>query len=84
MIRAIVCVDKNWGIGKQNGLLFNIPEDMEYFRRTTTGHIVCMGYNTLLSLPGSKPLKNRTNIIICPEGVVVDSETYSRPVAEPA
>lgn len=68
MIRAIVCVDKNWGIGKQNGLLFNIPEDMEYFKKTTVGKIVCMGYNTLLSFPNSKPLKDRKNIVLCPEG----------------
>ena len=31
-----------------------------------------MGYNTLLSFPGGKPLKNRKNIVICPEGVERD------------
>ena len=75
MIRAIVCVDRNWGIGKQNGLLFNIPEDMEYFKKTTTGKIVCMGYNTLLSFPNSKPLKDRKNIVLCPEAVEIDGAT---------
>ena len=69
MIRVIVCVDKNWGIGKKNNLLFQLPEDMEYFKKMTMGHTVCMGYNTLLSLPNSKPLKGRTNIIIAPDEV---------------
>ena len=69
MIRAIVAVDEKWGIGKKNDLLFHLPADMKYFREKTKGTTVCMGYNTLLSFPGSKPLPNRKNIVICPEGV---------------
>ncbi len=71
-MKLIVAVDKNWGIGKSNGLLFSIPEDMNFFRKTTTGKVVCMGYNTLLSFPGSKPLKNRVNIVLAPDGVERD------------
>ncbi len=67
MIKAIVAVDNKWGIGKNNGLLFSIPEDMKFFRTTTTGKTVVMGYNTLLSFPGGKPLKNRVNIVLCPD-----------------
>ena len=67
MIRAIVAVDKKWGIGKKNGLLFNIPLDMKFFREKTAGTTVCMGYNTLLSFPGSKPLPKRKNIVLCSE-----------------
>lgn len=67
MIKAIVAVDKKWGIGKNNGLLFSIPEDMKFFREKTNGKVVCMGYNTLLSFPNGKPLKNRTNIVLCSE-----------------
>ncbi len=67
MIKAIVAVDKKWGIGKNNGLLFSIPEDMKFFREKTMGKVVCMGYNTLLSFPSGKPLKNRMNIVLCPE-----------------
>lgn len=66
MIRAIVAVDEKWGIGKKNGLLFDIPEDMKFFRAQTSGKTVCMGYNTLLSFPGGKPLKNRVNIVLAP------------------
>lgn len=72
MIRAIVAVDEKWGIGKKNGLLFDLPLDMKFFRETTSGKTVCMGYNTLLSFPNGKPLKNRKNIVICPEGVTGD------------
>lgn len=64
MIISILNCDKKWGIGKKNGLLFSLPLDMKYFRETTKGHVVCMGENTLLSFPNSKPLKNRTNIVL--------------------
>ena len=67
MINAIVCVDNNWGIGKRNGLLFDIKADMKYFRENTLNKIVVCGLNTLLSFPGSKPLKNRSTIVLCPE-----------------
>ncbi|MBE6133623.1 MAG: dihydrofolate reductase [Erysipelotrichaceae bacterium] len=61
---TILNADRNFGIGKRNGLLFSLPLDMKYFRETTKGHVVCMGENTLISFPGSKPLKNRTNIVL--------------------
>lgn len=64
MIISILNCDNKYGIGKKNGLLFNLPLDMKYFRETTKGHVVAMGENTLLSFPGSKPLKNRTNIVL--------------------
>ena len=67
MIRAIVAVDEKWGIGKKNDLLFHLPEDMKFFRQKTLNSTVCMGYNTLLSFPGGKPLPKRENIVICPE-----------------
>ena len=64
MIISILNCDSKWGIGKRNGLLFSLPLDMKFFRETTKGHVVCMGENTLLSFPGSKPLKNRTHIVL--------------------
>ena len=67
-MRAIVAVDERWGIGKNNDLLFKIPADMKHFRETTEGKTVVMGSNTLLSFPGGKPLKNRTNIVLWPGG----------------
>lgn len=62
-MRAIVAVDNEWGIGKNNNLLFHIPEDMKFFKNTTTGKIVVMGKNTFKSLPNG-PLKDRYNIVI--------------------
>jgi len=68
-MKAIVVVDEKWGIGAKNDLLFNLKEDMRHFRELTAGKTVMMGYNTLLSFPGGKPLKNRVNIVLAPEGV---------------
>ena len=68
MIKGIVCVDKHWAIGKNNDLLFHLKKDMEFFRKTTMHSIVVMGENTMKSLPGAKPLKDRINIVLCPEG----------------
>ena len=65
-MRAILHCDKNWGIGAKNDLMFSIPADMKFFRETTSNHTVVMGSNTLLSFPGGKPLKNRTNIVLWP------------------
>ncbi len=67
-MKAIVAVDKKWGIGKKNDLLFHLPADMAYFREKTLNKIVVMGSNTLKSFPGGKPLKNRTNIVLYPDG----------------
>lgn len=72
MIIGIVCTDNKWGIGKKNDLLFNLKKDMEFFKNTTMDSIVFCGYNTLLSFPGSKPLKHRSTICLCPEGVERD------------
>ena len=64
MITAIVHVDKNWGIGKGNDMMFSLPKDMKFFRETTMGNTVVMGGNTLRSFPNQKPLKNRVNIVL--------------------
>ena len=67
-MKAIVCVDKNWGIGKNNDLLFHFKEDMRHFKEYTLGNVVVMGSNTLISFPDSKPLPDRTNIVLWPGG----------------
>jgi dihydrofolate reductase len=69
MIIGIVAVDCNWGIGKNNDLLFHLKKDMEFFRATTKEKTVFLCYNTLLSFPGSKPLKGRSTICLCPEEI---------------
>ena len=64
-MKAIVCVDKNWGIGSNNDLLYHIPADMKFFKEHTMGNVVVMGLATLLSLPGQKALPGRTNVVLC-------------------
>ncbi|MDE6790947.1 MAG: dihydrofolate reductase [Clostridia bacterium] len=71
-MKAILHADKEWGIGKSNGLMFSIPADMKFFRETTTGNVVVMGSNTLKSFPDGNPLKNRTNIVLYPDGQARD------------
>ena len=51
-MNCIAAVDRNWGIGLDNSLLFHIPQDMSFFKEKTVGNTVIMGKNTLLSLPG--------------------------------
>ena len=63
-MKSIVVVDKNWGIGKNNGLLFSLKKDMAFFRSQTLNKVVCMGKNTLLSFPNAKPLPKRVNIVL--------------------
>lgn len=71
-MKAILHADRQWGIGKSNGLMFSIPADMKFFKETTWGNVVVMGSNTLKSFPGGNPLKNRTNIVLWPDGPARD------------
>ncbi|MBR3684088.1 MAG: dihydrofolate reductase [Lachnospiraceae bacterium] len=63
-MNAIVAVDENWAIGNKGKLLVSIPNDMKFFRETTTGKVVVLGRKTLETFPQKQPLKNRTNIIL--------------------
>jgi dihydrofolate reductase len=62
-ISIIVAVASNGAIGKDNDLLWHIPEDFQWFKKHTKGNTVIMGRNTWESLP-VRPLKGRTNIVI--------------------
>ncbi len=63
-MKTIVAVDKEWGIGKKNDLLFHLSKDLQFFKEKTLNKVIVMGGNTLLSFPGSKPLPKRTNIVL--------------------
>ena len=63
-MNIIVAVDKKWGIGNKGKLLVSIPRDKKLFREETTGKVIIMGHNTLLSLPGAQPLAGRENIVL--------------------
>jgi dihydrofolate reductase len=62
ILSHIVAVSENEVIGQDNGLLWNIPEDLTYFKKRTTGKIMIMGRKTFESL--KKPLPNRYHIVI--------------------
>ena len=63
-MNIIAAADAGWGIGKEGDLIYNIPEDMKFFRETTREKTVVMGRATLESLPGGRPLPKRRNIIL--------------------
>ncbi len=72
-ISIIVAIAQNFAIGKNNNLLFHLPNDLKRFKEITTGHPVIMGRNTLLSLPKGA-LPNRRNIVITDK----PGETFER------
>jgi dihydrofolate reductase len=64
-VSLIVAVSQNRVIGKDNNLIWHLPNDMLFFKETTTGHHVIMGRKNFESIPHKfRPLPNRTNIII--------------------
>ncbi|MBI2611968.1 dihydrofolate reductase [Candidatus Gottesmanbacteria bacterium] len=62
VISIIAAIGKNRELGKDNKLLWHIPEDLIRFKKLTSGHVVIMGRKTYQSI--GRPLPNRTNIII--------------------
>ena len=62
-LKIIACVDKNFGIGYKNNLLFKIPEDLKNFRDLTINNTIIYGRKTLQTFPEKKPLDSRRNII---------------------
>ena len=63
-MNAIVAVDRNWAIGKDEHLLFSLPADMKRFRSLTLDGTVILGRKTLDTFPGGNPLPRRRNIVI--------------------
>ena len=63
MLSIIVAVAKNNVIGKDNQLIWHLPEDLKRFKKLTTGHTIIMGRKTFESL--GRVLPNRKHIILC-------------------
>lgn len=61
-INLIAAVGKNYELGKNNGLIWHIREDMEFFKSLTKNRIIVMGENTFSSI--GKPLAFRKNIVL--------------------
>jgi dihydrofolate reductase len=62
MVTMIAAAAENNALGKDNKLLWHLPDDFKRFKSITTGHHIIMGRKTFESFP--KPLPNRTHIII--------------------
>ncbi|TVR75019.1 MAG: dihydrofolate reductase [Marinilabiliales bacterium] len=62
MISIIVAMARNRVIGRNNSLIWHLPADLKYFKKTTMGRPVIMGRKTFESV--GKPLPGRTNIIV--------------------
>lgn len=60
----IACINSKRALGKENKLLYHIPNDLSNFKKMTTDNVVVMGRKTFESLPNQKPLPNRVNIVI--------------------
>lgn len=63
MLSIIVAIAENNAIGKAGDLLCHLPNDLQYFKRQTSGCTIVMGKNTFYSLP-KRPLPNRRNIVM--------------------
>ena len=75
MITIIAAAAENNALGKDNDLVWHLPDDFRRFKQHTSGHAIIMGRKTFESFPGLLP--NRTHIIISrkkdykPEGCIV-------------
>ena len=62
MITIIAAAGENNELGKDNDLVWHLPDDFKRFKQLTTGHFIIMGRKTFESFP--KPLPNRTHVVI--------------------
>ena len=69
-ITLIAAVGKNRELGKDNGLIWYIPEDLKFFKENTMNKQIIMGMNTLKSLP--RLLPNRKHIVLTRQEVNLD------------
>ena len=66
MLSIIAAIANNNVIGKDNKLIWHLPEDLKRFKALTTGHTIIMGRNTFESL--GRVLPNRKHIVLCKSG----------------
>lgn len=72
MLSLIVAVSRNNVIGKDNGLIWHLPDDLKHFKELTTGKTIIMGRKTFDSL--GRVLPNRKHVVITRSGIDVDNE----------
>jgi dihydrofolate reductase len=69
IVSAVVAIGENNAIGKNNQLLWRLPNDLKHFKEITSGHTVIMGRKTYDSV--GKPLPNRRNIIVTRQNITI-------------
>ena len=72
-MKAIAAMSLNRVIGREGKIPWHLPEDFQWFKKMTTGHVVLMGRKTFESL--GKPLPNRTNVVLTRRGEIKDVTT---------
>ena len=60
----VVILDENNAIGKDNGLLCHLPNDLKHFKRITLNNTIIMGRHTLEAMPNGAALPKRINIVL--------------------
>src|SRR6185437_8294766 len=66
MINIIAAIGRSRELGKNNALLWTIPDDLKRFKALTTGHPIIMGRKTFESI--GRPLPGRANIVVTQQG----------------
>ena len=74
MITIIAAAGQKNELGKDNDLIWHLPDDFKRFKSLTTGHYIIMGRKTFESFP--KPLPNRTHIIITRDKTYLPKEWF--------
>ena len=74
MISIISAIGKNREIGKDNALVFNLKEDMKFFKETTMGHPVIMGQATFESIGRALPGRKNYVATLNPKNLPKDVE----------
>ncbi|HEY8784540.1 MAG TPA: dihydrofolate reductase [Mucilaginibacter sp.] len=70
IVTQVVAISENHVIGKDNKLLWYLPNDLKHFKEITTGHTIIMGRKTYDSV--GKPLPKRRNIIITRQHITIE------------
>jgi len=73
-LSIIACISRDRGLGYEGKLLWNLPEDMRFFKQTTMGHPVVMGSKTFRSI--GRPLPGRENIVLTRSEIDADVKVF--------
>ncbi len=76
IISLIAAIGKNRELGKNNQLIWHLPNDLKFFKETTSKHTIIMGRKTFESI--GRPLPNRRNIVLSKTNPSIDNvEVFS-------